>query len=111
MMKGLGDMGNIMRQAQEMQAKMQEAQEKAEQVTADGVSGGGMVRVTLKGKGELVDLKIDPAMMGDEAEILEDLIKAAHSDARTRLDEALADAMKEATSGLSGMLPGFKMPF
>ena len=70
-----------------------------------------MVRVTLKGKGELVDLTIDPALMGDDAEILEDLIKAAHSDARTRLDEALADAMKEATSGLSGMLPGFKMPF
>lgn len=105
------DLGNIMRQAQEMQAKMQEAQEKAESVTADGVAGGGMVRVTLKGKGELVDLTIDPALMGDDAEILEDLIKAAHSDARTRLDEAVADAMKEATSGLSGMLPGFKMPF
>lgn len=111
MMKGLGDMGNIMRQAQEMQAKMQEAQEKAEQVTADGVSGGGMVRVTLKGKGELVDLKIDPAMMGDEAEILEDLIKAAHSDAKKRLDEELEKTMKDAASGLGGILPGFKMPF
>lgn len=110
-MKGLGDMGNIMRQAQEMQAKMQEAQEKAENVTADGVAGGGMVRVTLKGKGELVDLSIDPALMGDEPEIIEDLIKAAHSDARKRLDAALEKAMQEAASGLGGMLPGFKMPF
>ena len=110
-MKGLGDMSKIMRQAQEMQAKMQEAQEKAENVTADGVAGGSMVRVTLKGKGELVDLSIDPALMGDEAEIIEDLIKAAHADARKRLDEELEKAMQEATSGLGGMLPGFKMPF
>tara|TARA_B100000678_G_scaffold291636_1_gene310193 strand:+ start:15512 stop:15844 length:333 start_codon:yes stop_codon:yes gene_type:complete len=110
-MKGLGDMGKIMRQAQEMQEKMQEAQAKAENVTADGVAGGGMVRVTLKGKGELIDLSIDPTLMGDEPEIIEDLIKAAHSDARSRLDEELEKAMKEATSGLGGMLPGFKMPF
>ncbi len=110
-MQGLGDMCKIMRQAQEMQAKMQEAQEKAENVTADGVAGGGMVRVTLKGKGELVDLSIDPALMGDEAEIIEDLIKAAHADARKRLDEELEKTMQEATSGLGGMLPGFKMPF
>ena len=105
------DLGKIMRQAQEMQAKMQEVQEKAENVAADGVAGGGMVRVTLKGKGELESLDIDPSLMGDDAEILEDLIKAAHADARARLDEAVQNTMKEATSGLEGMLPGFKMPF
>ena len=105
------DLGNIMRQAQEMQAKMQEAQEKAENVTAEGVAGGGMVRVTLKGKVKLADLTIDPTLMGDDAEIVEDLIKAAHADARKRLDEELEKAMKEATAGLGGMLPGFKMPF
>lgn len=107
----MNDLGKIMRQAQEMQAKIQEAQEKAENVTADGVAGGGMVKVTLKGKGELVALSIDPALMGDDAEILEDLIKAAHNDARLRLDDALQTAMKEAASGFGGMLPGFKMPF
>ena len=105
------DLGNIMRQAQEMQAKMQEAQEKAERITADGVSGGGMVKVTLKGKGELLDISIDPALMGDDVEIVEDLVKAAHADARKRLDEALEKTMKEAASGFGGMLPGFKMPF
>lgn len=105
------DLGKIMRQAQEMQSKMQEAQEKAENVVAEGVSGGGMVKVTLKGKGQLLDLSIDPSLMGDDAEIVEDLIKAAHNEARIRLDEEVEKAMKDAASGLGGILPGFKMPF
>ena len=102
----------LMKQAQQMQAKMQEAQEKIEATEAEGVAGAGLVSVTLKGKGDLVSVRIDPTLMNDEAEILEDLIKAAHSDARKRLDEAMEKAMKEATQGLGGgMLPGFKMPF
>lgn len=106
------DLGNIMRQAQEMQAKMQEAQQKIEATEADGVAGAGLVSVRLKGKGEMVEVKIDPSLMSDDAEIVEDLIKAAHADARRRLDEAMEAAMKEATKGLGGgMLPGFKMPF
>ena len=104
------DLGKIMQQAQEMQAKMQDAQAKIEATEADGVAGAGLVRVRLKGKGELVSVTIDPSLMNDEAEILEDLIKAAHGDARKRLDAAMEDAMKEATKGM-GMLPGFKMPF
>ncbi|WP_273418100.1 YbaB/EbfC family nucleoid-associated protein [Hyphomonas adhaerens] len=105
------DLGKIMQQAQQMQGKMQEAQEKIESTEADGVSGAGLVKVRLRGKGELVSLSIDPSLMGDEPEILEDLIKAAHADARRRLDEAMEAAMKEATSGFGGMMPGFKMPF
>lgn len=104
------DLGKIMQQAQEMQAKMQDAQAKIEATEADGVAGAGLVRVRLKGKGELVSVTIDPSLMNDEAEVLEDLIKAAHGDARKRLDAAMEDAMKEATKGM-GMLPGFKMPF
>ena len=104
------DLGKIMQQAQEMQAKMQDAQAKIEATEADGVAGAGLVRVRLKGKGELVSVTIDPSLMTDEAEILEDLIKAAHGDARKRLDAAMEDYMKEATKGM-GMLPGFKMPF
>jgi hypothetical protein len=105
------DLAKIMQQAQQMQGKMQEAQAKIESTEADGVAGAGLVRVRLRGKGELVSLTIDPSLMGDDAEILEDLIKAAHGDARRRLDEAMEAAMKEATSGFGGMMPGFKMPF
>ena len=79
---------------------------------SDGASGAGMVKVTLKGKGELASLTIDPSIItpGDK-EIIEDLVKAAHSDARRRLDDAMAEEMKQATGGLGGMLPGFKLPF
>ena len=106
------DLAKIMQQAQEMQTRMQEAQTKIEATEADGVAGAGLVRVRLKGKGELISVQIDPSLMGDEPEILEDLLKAAHSDARKRLDQAMEDAMKTATQGLGGgMLPGFKLPF
>ncbi|MEZ5967517.1 MAG: YbaB/EbfC family nucleoid-associated protein [Hyphomonas sp.] len=105
------DLAKIMQQAQQMQAKMQEAQEKIEATEADGVAGAGLVKVRLKGKGELVSVSIDPSLMADDPEILEDLIKAAHADARRRLDEAMEEAMKTATSGFGGMMPGFKLPF
>jgi nucleoid-associated protein EbfC len=106
------DLSDIMRQAQDMQKRLQEAQERMDQLTAEGASGGGMVKVTLKGKGELHSLSIDHALMNPaDTEMVEDLIKAAHSDARRKLDDAMADAMKQATGGLGGMLPGFKLPF
>lgn len=105
------DISNIMRQAQEMQAKFAEAQKKIEETEAVGVAGAGMVQATLRGKGEMVGLKIDPGLLTDDVEILEDLIKAAHADARRKLDEATEKAMKDAAGGLGGMLPGFKMPF
>ena len=99
------DLGKIMQQAQQMQAKMQEAQEKIESTEAEGVAGAGLVSVRLKGKGDMVSVRIDPSLMNDDAEIVEDLIKAAHSD-------AMEKAMKDATQGLGGgMLPGFKLPF
>ena len=106
------DLSDIMRQAQQMQQRLQEAQEKMELITAEGSSGAGMVKVTLKGKGELASLSIDPSLLtpGDK-EMVEDLVKAAHSDARRKLDDAMAEAMKNATGGLGGMLPGFKLPF
>lgn len=105
------DFSKIMQQAQEMQAKMQEAQGKIEETEAEGIAGAGLVSVTLRGKGELVSLKIDPSLMEDEAEIIEDLVKAAHREARKNLDQAMEAAMKDATAGFGGMLPGFKMPF
>lgn len=105
------DLAQIMQQAQAMQAKMAEVQAQIESTEADGVSGAGLVRVKLKGKGELVSLSIDKSLMGDDPEIIEDLIKAAHADARRRLDQAMEDAMRAATGGMGGMLPGFKLPF
>ena len=105
------DITKIMQQAQEMQAKMQEAQAKIEETEAEGIAGAGLVAVTLKGKGELVSIKIDPSLMSDEVEIIEDLLKAAHREARKNLDLAMESAMKEATAGFGGMMPGFKMPF
>ncbi|MBB35361.1 MAG: YbaB/EbfC family nucleoid-associated protein [Hirschia sp.] len=102
---------DIMRQAQEMQGKLAEAQELLGDLQVEGAAGGGMVKVTLKGKGDLAGLTIDPSLVqpGD-GEIIEDLVKAAHADARRKLEKAHEDAMKDATSGL-GVLPGFKMPF
>jgi DNA-binding YbaB/EbfC family protein len=106
------DLSDIMRQAQEMQKRLQEAQAKMEEITAEGSSGGGMVKVTLKGKGELHALVIDPSILVPaDKEMVEDLVKAAHADARRKLDDAMAEAMKSATGGLGGMLPGFKLPF
>ena len=106
------DLSDIMRQAQDMQKRLQEAQAKMEELTAEGSSGGGMVKVTLKGKGELHALVIDPSILvPSDKEMVEDLVKAAHADARRKLDDAMAEAMKNATGGLGGMLPGFKLPF
>lgn len=105
------DLSKIMQQAQQMQAKMQEAQAQIEDTEAEGIAGAGLVSVTLKGKGDLVAIKIDPSLMEDEAEIIEDLVKAAHREARKNLDLAMEQAMKEATAGFGGMMPGFKMPF
>jgi len=105
------DLSKIMQQAQQMQAKMQEAQAQIEDTEAEGIAGAGLVSVTLKGKGDLVAIKIDPSLLQDEAEIIEDLVKAAHREARKNLEHAMETAMKEATAGFGGMMPGFKMPF
>jgi DNA-binding YbaB/EbfC family protein len=105
------DLAQIMQQAQAMQAKMAEVQAKIEATEADGLAGAGLVRVKLKGKGELVSVTIDKSLMGDDPEIVEDLIKAAHADAKRRLDQAMEDAMRAATAGFGGLMPGFKLPF
>jgi len=105
------DLSKLMQQAQEMQAKMQEAQGKIALTEAEGIAGAGLVSVRLKGKGDLVSVRIDPSLLSDDVEIIEDLVKAAHNEARKNLDHAMEAAMQEATSGFGGMMPGFKMPF
>jgi hypothetical protein len=105
------DLSQIMRQAQAMQAKINEAQKKLEAMEVEGSAGGGMVRLRLSGKSALLGVVIDPSLVvADEREILEDLIKAAHDDARRKLEDAQNEEMKGLSGGL-GILPGFKMPF
>jgi DNA-binding YbaB/EbfC family protein len=107
-MKNIGEM---MKQVQAMQARMGEMQAKLEQATVDGQSGGGMVKLTLNGKGVMTALKVDPSLMKpEEREILEDLIIAAHSDAKGRLETMMAEEMKSVTGGLP-LPPGLKLPF
>ena len=101
----------MMKQAQEMQTKMAEMQEKVAAVEVEGVAGGGMVTVTLNGKGALLRLKIDPSLIDpNEPEMLEDLIVAAHADAKERVEGRLAEEMQKLTGGLQ-LPPGFKLPF
>ena len=105
------DMSQIMRQAQAMQAKIAESQAKLEAMEVEGAAGGGLVKVRLSGKTALLSIAIDASLLkAEEKEIVEDLVKAAHDDARRKLEEAQNEEFKNATSGM-GMLPGFKMPF
>jgi DNA-binding YbaB/EbfC family protein len=105
------DISQIMRQAQAMQAKIAEAQKKLEAMEVEGAAGGGLVKVKLNGKNVMLAVRIDASLLKpEEGEIVEDLVKAAHEDARRRLDEAQQEEFKTATAGM-GMLPGFKMPF
>lgn len=102
---------NLMKQASQMQSKMTEMQEKLAAITIEGVSGAGMVTVTLGGKGDMKSIKIDPKLADPaEKEMLQDLIVAAYSDARRRLDETTQEEMQKVTGGIN--LPeGLKFPF
>jgi DNA-binding YbaB/EbfC family protein len=99
----------MMKQAQELQGRMAELQAEMERARIEGRSGGGMVVVTLTGKGEMAGVKIDPSLLkAEEAEILEDLIVAAHQDARNKVEEAIKEKMKSLTGGLP-LPPGLKL--
>ncbi|HEX3919708.1 MAG TPA: YbaB/EbfC family nucleoid-associated protein [Caulobacteraceae bacterium] len=100
------DLGELMKQAQAMQEKMQAAQARLAAMEVEGVSGAGMVKLTLKGMGDMTRLAIDPSLAGD-GEILADLIVAAHADARRKLDALQQQLLREAQGPLAGLnLPG-----
>ena len=105
------NLGQMMKQAQQMQSRMAEMQAALDQVEFTGSAGGGMVTVTLSGKGEFRKVKIDPKLVDpSDVEVLEDLIVAAGNDARQKVEAHVAEKMKELTGGLS--LPaGLKLPF
>ncbi|MEM9058988.1 MAG: YbaB/EbfC family nucleoid-associated protein [Pseudomonadota bacterium] len=112
MFKGLGDMGKLMKQAQEMQAKMAEATEKMAEMTAEGSAGAGMVKATATGQGEVKSLTVDPSLLesAEDKEVLEDLIVAAINDAIKQAREAGQAEMAKVTEGLP-LPPGMKLPF
>ncbi|NBX03244.1 MAG: YbaB/EbfC family nucleoid-associated protein [Alphaproteobacteria bacterium] len=101
----------MMKQAQEMQNKIAEMQKRMEQEETEGSSGGGSVKILLTGKNTLLKVSIDESLMKPEdREMLEDLIVAAHNDARNKIDTAFNERMSSVTAGLS-LPPGFKLPF
>ena len=101
----------MMKQAQDMQQKMQEMQARLEAEEMDGSAGGGMVRIRINGKNMMLKVEIDDSLMKvEEKEVLEDLLVAAYNDARAKVDAAFSDNMSNMTSGLN-LPPGFKLPF
>ena len=105
------NIGDIMKQAGQMQAKMQELQEQIADLEATGEAGAGMVKITLNGKGYASAVAIERSLITpDDAEVLEDLIAAAINDAKSKLETQSAEKMKELTAGLP-IPPGMKLPF
>ena len=105
------DLMGLMKKAEELQSKMNEMQENLGNVLVEGKAGGGLVTVTLSGKGELKALKIDRSLFKeDDVEVLEDLIIAAHTDAKVKTEAELQKKMAEVTSGIP-LPPGIKFPF
>jgi nucleoid-associated protein EbfC len=101
----------LMGQVKEMQAKMADMQAELQSLEETGTAGGGLVSVTLSGKGEIRAVSIDPSLLKpEEAEILEDLIMAAHNDAKSRIEALMAEKTAELTAGLP-LPPGMKFPF
>jgi nucleoid-associated protein EbfC len=107
----MAGMFDIMKQAQAMQTKMQDMQAELERVEVEGQSGGGMVRVTLTAKGQMKGIALDPSLLKPEdKDMLEDLILAAHDDARKKGERVMEERMQSLTAGLP-LPPGFKLPF
>ena len=105
------NLGQMLKQAQAMQSKMAEMQEKLAAMEMTGASGGGMVKITLNGKNEVRSVKIDPSLVDPkDTEVLEDLIVAAFNDAKTKVDANMAEEMAKITGGLQ-LPPGVKLPF
>ena len=106
-MKGLG---NLMKQAQQMQEQMQKAQQELAEKEVQGESGAGLVKIVMNGRHDVKSVDIDQSLLSEDKEILEDLIAAAMNDAARKVEANNQDAMADLTGGMQ-MPPGFKMPF
>ena len=105
-----GNIGQLMKQAQQMQENMRRMQEQLATLEVEGQSGAGMVKVLMTCKHEVKRVTIDPSLLGDDREMLEDLVAAAFNDAARRAEAAIAEKMSGMTAGL-GLPAGFKLPF
>jgi DNA-binding YbaB/EbfC family protein len=105
-----GGLGNLMKQAQEMQANMQKAQEEIASLEVTGESGGGMVKITMTGKHEVRRVNIDDSLLADDKDMLEDLVAAAINDATHKVEATTQERMAGLTNGLN-LPPGMKLPF
>jgi len=104
------DFTNLISQAKLMQEKMKETQDALKKIEVNGESGGGTVKITMNGDGELKKVFIDPSLFKDSKEILEDLIMAAHNDAKSKLKKKTSEEISKVTGGID-LPPGFKLPF
>ena len=104
----MNDFSKILDQAKELQEKMRESQEKIKKIEAVGISGAEDVKITLNGNNEITKIEISPKLMKENITILEDLIKAAHNNAKNQLKAKTSEEISKATGGLN--LPGFKWP-
>ena len=105
-----GGLGSIMQQAQRMQENLMRAQEEIGMLEVTGQAGGGMVKVTINGRHEARKVEIERSLLGDDPEMLEDLVAAAFNDANNRLAELTQQKMSEVSAGMP-LPPGFKLPF
>ncbi|ASP39694.1 YbaB/EbfC family nucleoid-associated protein [Bacterioplanes sanyensis] len=105
-----GGMGNLMKQAQQMQEKMQKAQEEIANAEVQGESGAGLVKVTMNGRHDVKRVEIDDAVMSEDKEMLEDLLAAAVNDAVRKIEAYNKEEMSKATAGM-GLPAGMKLPF
>lgn len=105
-----GGLGNIMKQAQQMQEKMQQVQSEIACMEVTGESGAGLVKITLNGAHNCRRVAIDPSLFDEDSDMLEDLVAAAFNDAARRIEEAQKEKMASVTGGMA-LPPGFKLPF
>ena len=105
-----GDLGQLMKQAQKMQEQMQKAQEELAGLEVTGEAGGGLARVTMTGKNEVRKIELDDALIGDDREMLEDVLAAAFNDALRKVEKTVADKYAGMAGGL-GLPGGLKLPF
>ena len=104
------DFTDLISQAKKMQEKMKETQDALKKIEVEGVSGGNIVKVIMNGDGELKKISLDENLLKESKEIVEDLIVAAHNDAKSKLKKKTSDEISKVTGGIS-LPPGFKLPF